>query len=92
MAVNAMIRRSGHMVVSASKMSKPETKAVTRTAAVTKTRIVRQDHNSVRHKNAQHEHNPNPFMNSHRRLIDNTTEISAENHMVHSALAIWLTL
>ena len=75
-ALELMLGTSGSVVALAKKMAKPETKTVTRTVAVPKTKIVTQQPQQQKTQNEQTSH---LFVHSHRYQINKTTEINAEN-------------
>jgi hypothetical protein len=78
-ALELMLGTSSSVVALAKKMAKPETKTVTRTVAVPKTKIVSKNHSSRRHQKTQNEQTSHLFVHNHRYQINKTTEINAEN-------------
>ena len=74
-ALELMLGTSSSVVALAKKMAKPETKTVTRTVAVLKTKIVTQQPQ----QQTQNEQTSHLFVHNHRYQINKTAEINAEN-------------
>jgi len=74
-ALELMLSTSTSVVALAKKMAKPETKTVTRTVAVPKTKIVTQQPQ----QKTQNEQTSHPFVHSLRYQINKTAETNAEN-------------
>ena len=75
-ALELMLSTSSSVVALAKKMAKPETKTVTRTVAVPKTKIVKQQPpRSRRHQKTPNQQTSRLFVRNHRYQINETSKL-----------------
>ena len=77
-ALVLMLGTSGSVVALVKKMAKPETKTVTRTVAVPKTKIVKQEPQQQAEPKDTERQTSHLFVHSRRYLINKTTEINVK--------------
>ena len=73
-ALELMLGTSSSVVALAKKMAKPETKTVTRTVAVPKTKIVKQEPQQQEKPKTRNEKTSHLFVHNHRYQINKTAE------------------